>query len=189
MFFDGSISYLMSSTTTLDLSPSVTPAVSIEIYLVLNAVINNRGWVVSTDNGNFDRSIILHDDRFGSGGIAFGVGFTYTSTLPAMPIGQWTHIVGTWQNGANCYFYVNGSSTYQILVPSNDGGQNFSVGSAQWVGHAADVNIAWIRIYNKILAPSDVDTLYQQALALYTSTPCGKRLLLCNQFGFYESES
>ena len=55
------------------------------------------GWIIGSDDGGYDRAICLHDSRYG--GIAGPNGGTYASTLGFPDIGQWTHVVATFQNG------------------------------------------------------------------------------------------
>ena len=63
------------------LNPSTFPELSVELYFRSHQKVNNRGWIVCSDDrrGGYDRGIALHDSRFGSRpcGIA---GKTYRST-------------------------------------------------------------------------------------------------------------
>ena len=59
-----------------------------------------RAWYATVDRG-----ICLHDSRYG--GIAAPNGGVYTSTLGAPDVGQWTHVVATFETGADCKVYRN----------------------------------------------------------------------------------
>lgn len=72
----------------VDINPSALRNMTVGMFVKLEKVANNRGWVFTNDDGGFDRAVILHDDRFGNG-VAAGVGGTYGSTLPTISTGKW----------------------------------------------------------------------------------------------------
>ena len=57
-------------TVPLDINPSAMPSCTIEVRFKLLSVANNYGWLINHDNGGYDRGIVVHDDRFGSGHVA-----------------------------------------------------------------------------------------------------------------------
>ena len=92
----------------LDISPSAYNEVTISVWCKLNSYANTRGWLVHTDNGGYDRSILMHDNRFGktsdgTGYTALGVGKTFTSDAGVTPLGEWVHIVAVWVEGGSSH--------------------------------------------------------------------------------------
>jgi len=147
-----------------DISPSVYSSVSIEVWFKVVSKLNDRGWIVGTDNGGYDRAINIFDNRFS--GVASPQGSAYTSTLGYPDIGDWYHCVSTMQNGnsaSTVYLQkVDGSMASQTHTPNNGNGlSSFSIGGLQsYTGHTVNAYIPIVRIWNKMLTSSEVTALY-----------------------------
>jgi len=149
-----------------NLNPSVHPALSIELWVKLDNAINNRGWIIGHDNGGFDRSVILTDDRYG--GIAFGTGSSYTSTLGLLEKKVWTHIVGTYQNGRQMTMYRDYTKQQVVAVNNNEGEPTMTLGGLQnFPGQTVDAWIGELRIYDFVLSSQQVQSLYQYRKTIY----------------------
>jgi len=170
----GSVHLTSRTSVAVDISPGTLPSLSIEIWVRPLSNPNNRGWVVSSDDpaGGYDRAILLFDDRFG--GVAFGVGFNYRSTLGFPEFNKWTHIVGTWYNGAACTFYRDDKT--QVIIPQN--GPSLTTldvgGMTSWANHEADVLLGELKIWNRIVTASEVNSWYTSATNQnrYFPNPC-----------------
>ena len=79
--------------------------VAVALLLRRAGVHRTSSWSSSTWYATADRGICLHDSRYG--GIAAPNGGVYTSTLGAPDVGQWTHVVATFETGADCKVYRN----------------------------------------------------------------------------------
>ena len=154
-----------------DISPSAMRDMTAEVWVKLAHIIRGgQMWLLSQDNGettpNFLRSLILFDDRFGSGP-ALGVGAPYTSSLPRVTVGEWIHIVGVWSGDGGAVIYVNGE-TQAVNVSSGltDGLPSFTVGNHPKIDYPI---IGWVqsfRIYDTPLSKVQVEKLfYDQSLA------------------------
>ena len=146
----------------LDISPTVYPALTIEIWVKMHSLLNSHGWIVGSDNGGYDRAIALHDDRYG--GIAGPNGGVYQSTLGFPPLNQWLHVVATFENGQDCKVYLNYEHQDSRPVNNNDGDGDFTIGGLEnYNSHTADAWIASVRIYSRRLTDGDVEQRFQES--------------------------
>lgn len=149
-----------------NLNPSVHPTLSIELWVKMDNAINNRGWILGHDNGGFDRSVIITDDRYG--GVAFGTGSSYASTLGVMEKNVWTHIVGTFQNGRQMTMYRDYTKQQVVAVNNNEGESTMTLGGLQnFPGQTVDAWIGELRIYDFVLSSQQVQSLYQNRKTTY----------------------
>ncbi len=151
-----------------DISPSKHSSLSIELYAYQLSIANNLGWVVSNDNGGFDRSIIMHDNRFG-GGVAQGVGHTYYghSTLESH---EWNHIIAVWNSNISLgTLYVNDDSSINTSIANNDGYSNFCLNTnPNTTSHEWNGCFAKVVVYDYALSSTEIDNLkdtYTEELA------------------------
>ena len=74
----------------VDINPSQMPRCTLEIWVKLAKIANNRGWLFGNEVGGFDRTILMHDSRFGGGVVlALGNKTKNTSRGPVPPkLGQ-----------------------------------------------------------------------------------------------------
>jgi|EP01046_Picozoa_sp_COSAG06_P022067 hypothetical protein len=156
----------------LDISPAAYPALSIELWVRVNSFAgSSNGWVVGHDNGGYDRAICLHDARYG--GIAGPNGGTYTSVLGPPEIGEWTHIVATFENGVDSKVYRDDRTHHlqDSRVTNNDGGEaSFTIGGlANFGDHHVDAYISEVRIYSKRLSDDEVRARYDATCERYNA--------------------
>lgn len=118
------------ASVNLDISPSAMPAISIELWVRINSLAgSSNGWIIGHDNGGFDRGICMHDARYG--GIAGPNGATYSSILGPPDVGEWTHVIATFENGIDSKVYRNDKTHHLIdtRVTTNDvGDPTFTIG-------------------------------------------------------------
>ena len=61
------------ATIPVNISPDVMPACSLAVWVKLNSIPNRRGWLLGQEQTGYDRTILMHDDRFG-GAVASAIG-------------------------------------------------------------------------------------------------------------------
>jgi hypothetical protein len=170
---EGHGSYLFDSVVQpvdLDISPSQYPALTIELWVRVNSFAGtSNGWIIGHDDGGFDRGVCLHDPRYG--GIAGPNGGVYASTLGPPEIGQWTHVVATFQTGVDSKVFRNDRANHlqDSRVTSNDGGEpQFTIGGlANYGNHHIDSYVAEVRVYERVLSYEDVMERYEATCARY----------------------
>lgn len=144
-------------TAAVDLSPSNYPEITFGAWVNLNAIENNRGWVIGHDNGGFDRAIALHDNRFGSAPAA-GVGSTYASTLPSIALGEWVFVAASYRgNGLATTVYAGGNSQEVLGTDNSDGNDFFSVGGlSNFGGHEIAGSVDNVFIFDRALSVAEL---------------------------------
>merc|ERR1712048_871559 len=80
------------------LNSDSTPDLTYELLLKQTSYNKfGRGWIMSADDGAYDRSILMDDSRFG--GVALGVGRSYDAfrAVGFLPLGEYVHLVAVWE--------------------------------------------------------------------------------------------
>lgn len=136
----------------VNINPSVMPNCTIVVGAYLESIVTGGlGWLISSDNGGFDRSIVLHDSRLKGMGIATGssTGVCYTKETNA-PVKEWFHIVAVIRQGKQSFFYFNGKKAPLKPVANNKSGLNYiGVGNnPSYVSHYCDCWVKEVKIYN-----------------------------------------
>ncbi|KAH3767578.1 hypothetical protein Pelo_536 [Pelomyxa schiedti] len=147
----------------VDINPDVMPQVTLEIWIKLFSIPNNRGWAFGHDDGGYDRTIIMHDERFGHvPSVALAVGETYDFNGGKPALMRWMHVVGVWrQHGASELYidgYLSGSHPNTVNL---SGHRQLTLGN--WpndIAHQVDALIAIARVYNRALNPAEIRTNY-----------------------------
>src|SRR5205814_1478711 len=136
-----------------DTHPNLTFGMRVKLR---SAPTSSNGWVLGHDNGGFDRSLILHDSRYGFGvaaGVAIGASGTDTtaptltgSRAPLANANGWnnTNVVVSW----TCADSYSGIKTCPPATTVSSEGANQSVsGSAiDNVGNTASATVGNISI-------------------------------------------
>ena len=159
-------------TAAVDLSPSSFAAVTFGAWVYLEAYDNSRGWVIGQDNGGYDRSISLHDDRYSSTDKkpAAGVGFTYGSTLNDLTLSSWHFVAASYAgNGLSTTIYFDGDFQTIAGTSNSDGNSFFTVGGlGNYGNHEVDGFVDNIFIYDRALSVDELNDLYSNGV---TSVP------------------
>ncbi|MSS72348.1 MAG: DUF5011 domain-containing protein, partial [Candidatus Latescibacteria bacterium] len=122
---------------------------------------NNLGWVIGHDNGGFDRSLNLHDSRYGGVGahVAGGTGgfSPYPSSLP-LSLNQWHCVAVAYNAGAGtATFYLDGV-VQTVLANPGPGLANTTLGGLQiFGGHTVDALVDEVFIFNRALTPLEIN--------------------------------
>eukprot|EP00485_Elphidium_margaritaceum_P005795 CAMPEP_0202690976 /NCGR_PEP_ID=MMETSP1385-20130828/5825_1 /ASSEMBLY_ACC=CAM_ASM_000861 /TAXON_ID=933848 /ORGANISM="Elphidium margaritaceum" /LENGTH=490 /DNA_ID=CAMNT_0049346317 /DNA_START=102 /DNA_END=1574 /DNA_ORIENTATION=- len=162
----------------LDIDTAAIPNLSFEVLLKQRAYHEHLAWIMSNDDGAFDRSIIMEDSRYGSGNkLALGVGGTYTSVTNSLALNEYRHLVAVWQGGAGgtASLYLDGVLQQTTAIQRN------SVSNLNYFclnDNAGHANHAWngcmnvVRVYDSALTAAEVSSLHQQAVEKLTSCSC-----------------
>ena len=147
-----------------DISPAKMPNCSLVVAIYIESIVeNSKGWVISNEDGSFDRAIVMHDERFGSFGICVGkpARFWKKDTLPTED--KWLHVVGVFCNGKKSYFYVDG-----LKAPYGHEEHHQTQGTPDlWIGqpqhqadHYSDCWIKEVTCYDFAMSEEQVEELY-----------------------------
>jgi len=149
-------------------SPGLAPAgFSIETWVKPTRQIRLQGFVFGQVYG---RQLVVQS---GVGGliVSFFVtdtngAFSGVSSSGVVPIGQWTHLAGTW-DGANLKLYTNGvlARSAALQLPAiGDSGCPFSIGginnSCGYSGQYFPGLIDEVSLYNRALFPGEINAIY-----------------------------
>jgi len=127
------------------------------MHVQLKSKPNPHGWVVSHDNGVFDRGLVLHDTRYG-GGVAAGVGFLYTSTLPALNLNQWYCVAVAYDETAStANIFVDGDdrTVFEILL-GNGLDTSYLGGNPSFPSEGIDGLVDEVFVYDRALIPLEM---------------------------------
>jgi hypothetical protein len=167
--FDGGQASIVS--LPVNIGPTALPQMTMGMLVNLRSVANNRGWVIGHDNGGFDRSLNLTDDRYDSG-VAGGTGnfSPFSSSLINL-----SENLNTWHCIAVSYdatlstatFYADGITQ---TVPANPGeGQSTTTlgGLELFGGHTVDALVDEVFIFDRVLSAVEIN----QVCADFSNTP------------------
>ena len=161
----------------VNINPSVMPEVTMVLGINLVSIATDEwgsdslGWVLSSDNGGYDRSIVMHDYRFKGMGMPSGSNRPVweTDEQGEVPLNEWLHVVAVYSQTGDSpsgRFYVNGQAApLEITVDAGDGTPDLVVGSNllnqgyQECSHWADAWIKEVKIYDSALSSADVGAL------------------------------
>lgn len=183
--FDGSQGAV--SLFPVDISPSAYPLITIGMYINVDSLINNRGWVLGHDNGGYDRALMISDSRFNSrlSGTA-GSNSPYSSSLTdfSSNLDQWFGVAVSYDQPNNtAIVYVNdlmGNSMVQTINTNMGGGNSFfSLGGlSTYGGHTVDALVDELFIFDRALSQRELDVAFTQV-----SEPSLLSLLAVSLFG------
>ena len=141
-----------------DTNSNVNPQLTMEVWIQPTADDGSKDWLLGHDNGGYDRAIIARDSRYG--GIAMGVGASYTSTVSYAAVSQWTHIVATFSKSEGvAKLYKNGGvakggeeQTVSIHGDSGSGETQIGLnGLKNYGGHNFVGCFARVQITNRVV--------------------------------------
>ena len=158
----------------VDINPSVMPEVTLVLDIYLESVAEgSRGWPLSSDNGGYDRSIVLHDERF------YGMGMATGDYWPVWgiddngqpPLKTWIQVVAVFSQKEDDVapkgtFYVNGRAAPMQVDLSNGEGRTDLVVGTNLLGecnHWVDSWIKEVMVFDQPLSSDEVLALSKQA--------------------------
>jgi len=169
----------------VNINPSVMPDVTLVIALRLESIPEgSMGWPLSSDNGGYDRSIVLHDPRFSPDGSVGNMGMATGDALPVWnsdelgqpPLDTWLHIVAVFSgtvydidpNAPPSFgkLYVNGMSAPITLdgLGNGEGLEYLVVGTNTFesCNHWVDAWIKQVQVFDRALDDAEVRSLTEE---------------------------
>ena len=137
-------------TCPYDISPSKHSDLTIEIVFKLDEDYNpatTEAWIIGQDNGGFDRSLMLSDNRFG--GVGSGIGSTYNSGISSPTVGIWHHGLATFRQSVKegSFVAIDGVIGKKVTAFNGDGNSAFTIGGAVHPHHGIKGLVKSIRIF------------------------------------------
>ena len=129
----------------VNISPSVMPDCTLTIGLYLESIANTQGWVFGSEQSGYDRTILMHDRRFG-GGVASAVGKAWQPWFkPQSPaLKEWMYITAVFRQRGESVVYVNGVRSDRSVIGTNNNGRgDLAIGRP--VPHANHWTDSWIK--------------------------------------------
>ncbi|MFT3765734.1 MAG: DNRLRE domain-containing protein [Minicystis sp.] len=158
--FDAQQSSIVSLPVNIDAASY--PQVTMGMWVKLDAVANARGWVLGHDDGGYDRSINLTDDRYGYG-VAGGTGVNpHGSTLiqPANNVGQWICVAAVYDAMAQtATFYADGAAQTVFAAPGSGLSTTTLGGLALFPGHTVDGQVDEVFMFDRALTVAELDAV------------------------------
>lgn len=153
-----------------DIGPGRFPQLTIEIVFELDQSYDpslSYGWIFGHDNGNYDRSFIISDPRFG-GGVGSGIGSVYNSGAPTPTNGVWHHGLAVFRQGVvdGSYTALDGvMSPVRGTAHNDEGLSSFSIGGLNgvvWHQHNMKGWIKYFNFYDGALSEDQIEAMYVQ---------------------------
>ena len=145
-----------------NINPNTMPHCTLTIGLYLESIANNRGWVFGHEQGGYDRTILMHDSRFG-GGIASAVGKTWQPWISpqAPPVKEWIYVTAVFRQNGESVVYLNGVKSDRSVVAKNSSGKGgLAIGRPEpWGGHWVDAWIKEVNVFDSALDDDEVERL------------------------------
>ena len=149
----------------VNISPDVMPDCTLAIWVKLETIANDRGWLLGNEVTNFDRTIVLHDDRFD--GVGSTIGMTWNASLGPPPIGQWMFVVARFKQGGVSHVFLDGRKSWPSPRTENrpSGGQReLWLGRPCHGGHWVDCWVKRVEVYASALQDDDIALLRAQGM-------------------------
>ena len=163
-----------------------TPSFSVEVWV--KPVSQVGGWLGQAFiyGQSYGRQLVVRAGDQGLG-VAWQISndpwtFYEVDSSGEIPIGQWTHLVGTW-DGVSLSLYTNGVLNQQSALDTFawDSGCSFSIGAGGSCGPDQYFHglIDEVSVYDRALFPGEINAIYQAGSAGKCKTPPGVRPLPC----------
>ena len=166
-YFDHQQSSIVS--LPVDISPDALPQMTVVMFVKLDTgpYFNDSsalGWVFGHDNGGYDRSLNLHDTRYGSGvQVAGGTGVDpHQSTLP-LTLHQWHCVAAAYdRDNSTVTFYADGA-TQTVYAAPGPGEPTASLGGLlNFGGHTIQGLVDEVSLFDRVLTPQEIDAISAQ---------------------------
>ena len=151
-----------------EIGPERYPQLTMEVVFKLDSDYDptaSYGWIFGHDDGDFDRSFIISDARFG-GGVSSGIGSVYNSGAPTPSNGVWHHGLAVFRQGVvdGSYTALDGViSPVKATANNNEGEPNFSIGGLVndfAFPHEMKGLIRYFNFYDGALSEDQVEAMY-----------------------------
>lgn len=145
----------------VDLGPDFYSDITIEVIFIANATYNNA-WIVDTDNGGYDRSFALADNRYG-GGVGQGIGSVYTTFVDTPPLQCWHYGAAVFRQNVTkgSFVFVDGFTGQKVRAVNNPSGHDLFIGGSSRNG-GINGGIRLLKVYNRALTDEEIAFKYNQ---------------------------
>jgi len=138
----------------VNISPSNMNECTLTAGLYLESIANRYGWVFGHEQSGYDRTILMHVDRFG-GSIASAVGFPWkpwkNSNQP--PMKKWVHVTAVFRQGGQSYVFLDGvRSDFSTVAKNGSGMAELWVGRPHHGGHWVNSWIKEVKVFDTALS-------------------------------------
>ncbi len=111
-------------------------------------------------------------------------GARYSFEAGHVPIGEWSHVVFTWETGNQMAGYINGQQVDAVANGANNIGltstEHMRLGTTSWGGHYYDGDMDDVRIYNRVMTPAEINATYMNDNSDYFGGPIVKNVTVSN---------
>jgi len=143
-----------------NIGTSAMPHCTLMIGIHLVSIANRYGWVLGHEMlGGYDRTILMHDERFG-GGIASAAGKIWQpwNKPQPPPLGKWIHVTAVFRQGKTSSVFLNGiESDKSVIATNNEGSNDIMIGHPKdYSDHWTDCWIKEVMVFDEALPNSQV---------------------------------
>jgi len=161
--FNGTTSYIL---TPVDINPDKMPVMTMSAWVYpRKSVTVGKQQILSSDNGNFSRSLLIENNRWH----VFTGGSNWDTTVPTV-LNQWQHVAVVFE-ASDIKFYRNGVMYAYGKVPGKVTSDNKLTIGDNYRSHAEffDGIIDDVRIYKRALAKEEVQAFYPKLISVAIS--------------------
>ena len=154
--FDGVRNFVSAP---VNINPDVMPQMTMIAWARSNST--SKGWVISHDNGGYDRTLTIDTRGGGPGWSAFSGSKGVLGYSP-VTIGEWTFVAAVYdQDAETVKLYVNGALIEEGEGKLGPGWEQIQIGSNPSYGRYFSGTIDEVRIYNRTLSAEELKALYE----------------------------
>ncbi len=151
--------------TTVDTHPENRPSMTWSAW-ILPRKIGAKRQILSSDNGDYKRSLLLLEDRFA----VFTGGNLWETSETAEP-GVWQHVAIVF-DGTELRFYKNGNESYYgNNVPTGETVAPLCIGRNPAFGEHFGGLIDEVEIYDRALSANEITAIYEKLRAKAEAAP------------------
>ena len=162
--FDGLDEYVLAP---VNINPDVMPQMTMMAWARSNS--ESKGWVISHDNGGYDRTLNIDARGGGTGWSAFSGSKRVLGYSP-VTIGDWAFLAAVYdQEAETVKLYVNGTLINEVDGKLGSGTDDIHIGSNPPYGRYFSGAIDEVRIYNYTLSADEIKAHYEEKA--YIPTP------------------
>jgi hypothetical protein len=149
----------------VNVNPSKMPNCTLVVGVYLESIVNgSNGWILTSDDGGYDRSVVLHDSRFKGMGMATGRNRPVWNKNSNPKVKKWIHVVAVFRKGKQCHFYVDGQQAPITPTSTNGEGKDFMylgsyINPSHRNSHRCDGWVKEVKVYDRALDSTEVQAL------------------------------
>ena len=143
----------------VDINPAALPQMTVGMWVKLRTRANDQGWVFGHDDGGYDRSLNLHDARYGYG-VAGGTGVEPHYSPLQLSLNEWHFVAAVYdRDQATATYYADGAWQTVYANPGSAHPTTTLGGLAQFMGHTVNGLVDEVVLFDRALTPQELDQL------------------------------